>query len=138
MKKESKSRLDRSYENYVKRYEAKQEMMRRHGYEMASKMIKSKEMYAAVIEAMKEEGRKINLNQTLVADQAYKYSLKTAQRFKATAEKYDLSWKDMNIRQLRTGGVDVSEINDLLKEQNPEWTGKQRQQYISYEVFGSD
>ena len=82
MKKESKSRLDRSYENYVKRYEAKQAMMRRHGYEMASKMIKNKAMYKVVIEDMKREGRKINLNQTLVAEQAYEYSLKEARRFK--------------------------------------------------------
>lgn len=138
MKKESKSRLDRSYENYVKRYEAKQAMMRRHGYEMASKMIKNKAMYKVVIEDMKREGRKINLNQTLVAEQAYEYSLKEARRFKATAEKYDLSWKDKSITQLRKGEIDVSEMNDLLKENHPDWTGKQRQKYISYEVFGSD
>ena len=48
------------------------------------------------------------------------------------------NWKNKTITQLRKGGIDVSEINTLLKDQHPEWTGKERQEYISYEVFGSD
>lgn len=142
MKKSSKvkssKRLDNSYKNYVKRYKAKEAMLKKKGYKMASKMIKSKKMYKAVREAYIEEGRTININQTIVADQAYEYSQKTARRFKATAEKFNLDWSDKTITQLRKGEIDVSSINDILKEEYPDWTGKDRAEYISYEVFGSD
>ena len=140
MKRRSKAskRLDNSYKNYVKRYKAKEAMLKKKGYEMASKMIRSKKMYKAVREAYIEEGRTININQTIVSDQAYEYSQKTARRFKATAEKFGLDWKDKSITELRKGGVDVSSINELLKEQYPDWTGRDRADYISHEVFGSD
>ena len=142
MKKHSKvkidKRLDNSYKNYVKRYKAKEAMLKKKGYTMASKMIKSKKMYKAVRDAYIEEGQKININQTIVSDQAYEYSQKTARRFKATAEKYGLDWSDKTITQLRKGEVDVSSINELLKEEYPEWSGKDRADYISHEVFGSD
>lgn len=142
MKKSSKGksskRLDNSYKNYVKRYKAKEAMLKKKGYNMASKMIKSKKMYKAVREAYIEEGRTININQTIVADQAYEYSQETARRFKATAEKFNLDWSDKTITELRKGGVDVSSINERLKEEYPDWTGKDRADYISYEVFGSD
>ena len=139
MKKRSRqTRLDRSYANYVKRYKAKEKMLKKKGYKMASKMIKSKKMYKAVREAYIEEGQKININQTIVSDQAYEYNQKTARRFKATAEKYGLDWKEKGITELRKGGVDVSAINDLLKEEYPDWTGTDRANFISHEVFGSD
>lgn len=137
-KKKHQSRLDRSYANYVKRYKAKEKMLKRKGYTMASKMIKSKKMYKAVREAYVEEGQKININQTIVSDQAYEYNQKTARRFKATAEKYGLEWSNKTITQLRKGEIDVSTINDILKEEYPDWTGKDRAAYISHEVFGSD
>lgn len=137
-KTQSSKRLDNSYANYVKRYKAKEKMLKKKGYQMASKMIKSKKMYKAVREAYIEEGRTININQTIVSDQAYEYSQKTARRFKATAEKFNLDWKDKKITELRKGEVDVSAINELLKEQYPDWTGKDRANYISHEVFGSE
>lgn len=136
-KKKSTKRADRSYANYVKRYKAKQKSLKKRGYEMADTMLNKRE-YEMVKKAYQNDGIKININQTIVADQAYEYSQKTARRFKATAEKFDLEWKDKSITELRKGGIDVSEINELLKEQYPDWTGSQRQKYISYEVFGSD
>lgn len=136
-KKKSVSRLDRSYENYKKRYKAKQKSLRKRGYEMADTML-SKREYEMVKKAYQEEGVKININQTIVSDQAYEYSQKTARRFKATAEKFNLDWKNKTIMELRKGNIDVSEINERLKEEFPEMTGIERQKYISYEVFGSD
>jgi hypothetical protein len=104
---------------------------------MADTMLSRRE-YEMVRKAYVNEGHKTNINQTIVADQAYEYSQKTARQFKKVAEEYDLEWKDKSITELRKGEIDVSGINNLLKEIYPEWTGSQRQQYISYEVFGSD
>ena len=130
-------RLDKAYENYKKRYKAKKQSLKKRGYEMADTMLTRRE-YEMVRKAMVNEGIKTNINQTLVSEQAYEYSQKTARRFKATAEKFDLEWKGKSITELRKGGIDVSEINDILKEEFPDWSGTDRQKYISYEVFGSD
>ena len=135
--KKTSKRLDNAYANYKKRYREAKKMLKKKGYEMADTMLTKRE-YKMVRQAYIDEGQTININQTIVADQKYEYSQKTARRFKATAEKYNLDWKDKSITELRKGGVDVSEINDLLKEEYPDWTGKQRQEYISYEVFGSE
>ena len=130
-------RIDNAYANYKKRYREAKKQLNKRGYEMADTMLTKKE-YKMVRQAYINEGVKININQTIVSDQKYEYSQKTARQFKKVAEKYDLSWKEMTITELRKGGIDVSEINELLKEEYPDWTGTQRQQYISYEVFGSE
>lgn len=137
MKKTKSKRLDNAYANYKKRYRAKKKMLKKKGYEMADDMLTKRE-YTMVREAYQDEGVKININQTIVSDQAYEYNQKTARRFKATAEKYNLEWKDKTITELRKGEIDVSLINDILKEEYPDWTGSQRADYISYEVFGSE
>lgn len=133
-----KARLDKAYENYKKRYKAKQKNLKKRGYEMADKKMLTKREYKMVRTALVDEGRETNINQTIVSMQAYEYSQKTARQFKKVAEEYDLDWKDKTITQLRKGEIDVSSINDMLKEMYPDWTGTQRQEYISYEVFGSD
>lgn len=132
-----KARLDKAYENYKKRYKKKKKMLKKKGYEMASEMMTKRE-YIRIRDIYQREVTTININQTIVADQAYEYSQKTARQFKRVAEEYDLDWKDKSITQLRKGEIDVSAINSLLKEMYPEWTGYDRQQYISYEVFGSE
>lgn len=132
-----KARLDKAYENYKKRYKAKKKMLKKKGYEMASDMMTKRE-YLRIRDIYQREVTTININQTIVADQAYEYSQKTARQFKKVAEKYDLDWKDKSITQLRKGEIDVSAINERLKEEYPDWTGTQRQEYISYEVFGSE
>ena len=130
-------RLDNAYANYKKRYKAAEKMLKKKGYEMADTMLNKRE-YKMVRQAYIDEGKKTNINQNIVAEQKYEYSQKTARRFKATAEKYNLEWKGKTITELRKGGIDVSEINEILKEEYPDWTGTQRQEYISYEVFGSE
>ena len=133
-----KAKLDKAYENYKKRYKAKQKSLKKRGYKMADKKMLTKREYKMVRTALVDEGRETNINQTIVSMQAYEYSQKTARQFKKVAEEYDLEWKDKTITQLRKGEIDVSSINDMLKEMYPDWTGYQRQEYISYEVFGSD
>lgn len=138
MRKQKKNkRLDNAYANYKKRYKAKAKLLKRHGYEMADKMLTKRE-YKMVRQGYVDEGRKVNINQTIVSDQAYEYSQETARRFKKTAEKFDLTWKNKSVMELRKAEIDVSEINNQLKELYPDWTGSQRADYISNEVFGSD
>lgn len=130
-------RLDKAYANYQKRYRQKEKTLSNKGYNMVSRMLTKRE-YMYNRQAYIDEGVTININQTMVSDQAYEYNQKTARRFKRVAQKYDLDWKDLSITELRKGGVNVSEINDILKEEYPDWTGYQRAEYISHEVFGSD
>ncbi len=130
-------RLDNAYANYKKRYKAAKKQLNKRGYDMASDMMTKRE-YQRIRDIYVREVTTININQTIVADQKYEYSQKTARQFKKVAEEFDLSWKGMSITELRKGGIDVSEINEQLKELYPEWTGTQRQEYISYEVFGSE
>ena len=132
-----KNRLSKAYDNYKKRYKTAKKQLKKKGYEMADTMLNKKE-YLMVREAYIDEGVTTNINQTIVSAQKYEYSQKTAQQFKKTAKKFDLSWKDISITELRKGGIDVSEINERLKEEFPKMTGKERSKYISHEVFGSD
>lgn len=118
-RRKSTKRLDNAYENYKKRYKAKQKMLRKRGFEMADEMLTRRE-YEMVRKAYVDEGRKTNINQTIVSDQAYEYSQKTARQFKSVAERFDLEWKNKSIMELRKAEIDVSGINELLKEQHPD------------------
>ena len=132
-----KARLDKAYANYKQRYKAKQTMLRKKGYEMADTMLTKRE-YKMNRDALIREGVTTNINQTLVSQQTYEYSQETARRFKKTAQEFNLEWKGKTITEIRKGAVDVSAINEYLKELHPLWTGKDRQIWISYEVFGSE
>lgn len=131
-------RLDKAYENYVKRYNAKKEEMERKGYQMADTLLNRRE-YEMNRQAYIDAGQKININQTLVSDQAYVYSLKTARHLKKFAKEHDLKSAELSITQLRQGeGLtdELAKLNEALKEQG--MSGYERQKYITYEVFGSD
>ena len=129
--------MHNAYINYKRRYRAKEKSMKRRGLEMADRILNRAEYEMVRAEAV-AEGRTININQTIVSEQQYEYSQDVARRFKKVSEKYDLEWKDKTITQIRTGDVDVSGLNDMLKEQFPEMTGKQRAKWIGHEVFGSE
>ena len=129
--------MHNAYINYKRRYRAKEKSMKRRGLEMADRMLNRSdyELARAMIVA---DGVEININQTIVSEQQYEYSQDVARRFKRVSEQYDLEWKDKTITQIRTGDVDVSGLNNMLKEQFPEMTGKQRAKWIGHEVFGSE
>ena len=129
--------MHNAYINYKRRYRAKEKSMKRRGLEMADRMLNRAdyELARAMIVA---DGITININQTIVSEQQYEYSQDVARRFKRVSEKYNLEWKDKTITQIRTGDIDVSTMNDMLKEQFPEMTGKQRAKWIGHEVFGSE
>ena len=133
----SKKQMHNAYINYKRRYRAKEKSMKRRGLEMADRILNRAEYEMVRAEAV-SEGITININQTIVSNQQYEYSQDIARQFKRVSEEYDLEWKNLTITQIRTGEIDVSGLNDMLKEKFPEMTGKQRQQWISYEVFGSE
>ena len=133
----SKKQMNNAYINYKRRYRAKEKSMKRRGLEMADRMLNRSDYELARAMAV-ADGITININQTIVSEQQYEYSQDVARRFKKVSEKYDLEWKDKTITQIRTGDVDVSGLNDMLKEQFPEMTGKQRAKWIGHEVFGSE
>jgi len=133
----SKKQMHNAYINYKRRYRAKEKSMKRRGLEMADRMLNKAE-YQMVRAELVSEGVTININQTIVSNQQYEYSQSIARQFKKVSEEYDLEWKNLTITQIRTGEIDVSGFNNMLKEKFPEMTGKQRQQWISYEVFGSE
>ena len=115
---------------------------------MVSRMLKKRE-YLANRQAYINEGVTTNINQTIVSEQAYEYSQDTARRFKRVAQEHNLSWKDLKVEELMKGSVDVSEINNSLKQmtdeereekfkQLPDSVKHTNQGYISYMVFGSE
>lgn len=133
----SKKQMHNAYINYKRRYRAKAKSMDKRGLEMVDDMM-SKAEYEKVRADYVSRGITININQTIVSDQQYEYSQDIARQFKRVSKDFNLEWKDKTITQIRMGEVDVSGLNDMLKEQFPQMTGKQRQQWISYEVFGSE
>ena len=133
----SKKQMHNAYINYKRRYRAKEKSMKRRGLEMADRMLNRSDYELARAMAV-ADGITININQTIVSEQQYEYSQDVARRFKRVSEQYDLEWKDKTITQIRNGDVDVSGLNNMLKEQFPEMTGKQRAKWIGHEVFGSE
>ena len=133
----SKKQMHNAYINYKRRYRAKAKSMKRRGLEMADRMLNKAE-YEMVRAEIVSEGQTININQTIVSNQQYEYSQSIARQFKRVSEEYDLEWKNLTITQIRTGAIDVSGFNNMLKEKFPEMTGKQRAKWISHEVFGSE
>lgn len=132
----SKKQQKRAYDNYKKRYRAKKRSLNKRGYDMASEMLNKKD-YLRVRALQVSEGREININQTIVSEQAYEYSHEVAKRFKKVAEEHGLVWQEKTYTQIRKGAVDVSALNEELKLIHPDWTGYDRANYISNEVFGS-
>ena len=129
--------MHNAYINYKRRYRAKEKSMKRRGLEMADRMLNRSD-YELARAMMVADGVKININQTIVSEQQYEYSQSVARRFKRVSEEYNLEWKDKTITQIRMGEIDVSGLNNMLKEQFPEMTGKQRAKWIGHEVFGSE
>ena len=140
-------RIEKAYLNYEKRYEAKKKSLEGRGYMMADKKLTRRE-YEMVRKAYVESGVEKNINQTIVSDQAYEYSQKTARQMKATATKFNLDWKDKTITELRKGSIDVSGINNSLKEMSdsdrealfdelPADVKHTNQGYISWFIYAS-
>ena len=138
-----RSRMEKAYSNYVKLYRQKEASLERRGFNMAAPLL-DRDAYEMLRDTLVRNGLKININKTIVSKEAYTRTLLSAKKLKEAGKKYDTSWKDLSIAQIRANVMadDISdfivEFDKQLKEQYPGITGKQRAQYISYEVFGSE
>lgn len=137
-------RLDKAYDNYVSRYNKKKTEMEKRGYQMADTLL-DRNSYEMVRASMVREGRKTNINQTIVSNQSYQYSLKTARSLRKFAKENesklknflseeqrellnleDSDIKNLSIDELRQGkGLTayLASVNDALnelKENNPD------------------
>lgn len=130
-------RFEKSYARYEKLFRKAKRQLQKKGYAMADERKLTRREFKMAREILKGEGYKNNLTEKIVSEQKYEYSQKTARQFKKVAEEFDLDWKDVKITELRKAKIDVSKINDKLKEMYPKWTGYERADYISHEVFGS-
>ena len=129
--------MHNAYINYKRRYRAKAKLMEKKGLKMASERL-NRSGYEMARAMAVNDGIEININQTIVSRQQYEYTQDVARRFKRVAAEHSLEWQDLTITQIRKGAVDVSAINEMLKENYPDMTGKQRAKWISHEVFGSE
>lgn len=139
-------RLRKAYKNYVKRYKQKEAVMERHGTDMASGMMTYRE-YKMTRKAYVESGVDININQTIVSDQQYEFSLRQARSLKEAAKEMDLSFKEESLIQIRGGGAvrneDLTEINNRMKELAEKYpniyedfaTGRGRAAWIKENIF---
>ena len=130
-------RFEKSYARYKELFKKAKRQIHRRGYKMADERMLTRRDFKMAREIIKDNGLKSNLTEKIVSEQKYEYSQKIARQFKKVAEEFDLEWKDVKITELRKAKIDVSKINDKLKEMYPKWTGYDRADYISHEVFGS-
>lgn len=124
-----------SYRDYVKKYRAMEERLAKKGLKPESLMM-DKKLYQAAKADIKANGISTNINRTIVQAQSYQYGYKVARGWRETAKKYNLEWQDISITQLRSGQIDLSGINEILKKEGMS-SGIDRAGYIAHNVFGS-
>ena len=139
-------RLRKAYKNYVKRYKQKRGVMERHGSEMASGMMTYRE-YKMTRQAYVDAGVDININQTIVSDQQYEFSISQARSLKEAAKEMDLSFKEESLIKISGGRAvrneDLTEINNRMKELADKYptiyedftTGRGRAAWIKENIF---
>ena len=137
----SERRQLKSYQNYVDRYIAKEALMERHGTAMYDPRPMDFDEWAKMRDTLIEEGHEINLNQTIVSRQQYEFTREQGQALKKVGKDLGLNIGSENLINLRGGGTirneDLSLVNNKLKELYPNWTGVQRADWISENIYGS-
>lgn len=135
----SERRQWKAYQNYVDRYIEKEAIMERHGTQMYDSRPLTFDEYLAARDALIDEGVEININQTLVSRQQYEYTMAQGRALRDTARELGLDIGNEKLINLRGGGAiryeDLTLINNKLKELHPEWSGIQRAQYITDNIF---
>lgn len=164
-KKDWNKKQRNSYRDYLKRYHKQKKYMESRGEQMADRTNKplSQDEYELAKEQLKQQGRTTSINAKIVSEQAFKVSRRVVMAYKQKvkeileAQKHEKpesiyqivaneeieelikSNKEQKIREFMLGNktMDLSLINDILKLEQPNWTGYDRQEYISHYVFGS-
>lgn len=133
-----KTRFDKAFANYKKRYRAMKKRLANKGYQMADdKGMLTKKEYRMTRRALVDMGVTTNINQKIVSQQAFEYGRDVAIRFKAFAEENELEWKNLKVMEIMKGSLPLSETNEWLKATTDK-TGAERAAYISQMFFDSE
>ena len=140
----SKKQMYNAYQNYLSRYTRQADKMIRRGTYMHDDKLTYSEykmVRRAKIEQMKDEGKRlININQTIVSEQQYEFSMAQAKGLRSAGQELGLGFADESLMKLRGGrdlrNEDLSLINSALKEKYPELSGIQRAEWIKENIFG--
>ena len=124
-----------AFAKYRRAYLKREQMMKKRGLEMYSRILSYNE-FVANIRALREEGY-TNATARLLSEQQYKFSYKVSLAIKRTGTELGMEWAETTLTRIRTGqDVNLSEINEFLREIYPEWNSYQRRDWIREEFFG--
>ena len=130
----------KEYNRYLRNYRQKRKKLEDKGLTPYDSIEYSYQEYFTLKKSLQEDGYD-NIQRNLIQKQLYKYSYETVMAMrKAAREKNRDDILELSVEQFRTGedfDLDfLSDINEALKEEHPEWTGKGRAKWIRKEWFG--
>ena len=140
----SKKQMYNAYRNYLSRYVKQEDKMIRKGTAMHDDKLTYNEykmVRRAKVEQLREAGRPvININQTIVSEQQYEFSMAQAHGLREAGRELGLDFQTESLMKLRGGrdirNEDLSLINSALKEKYPDLSGVGRAQWIKDNIFG--
>lgn len=140
----SKKQMYNAYRNYLQRYNTQAEKMVRRGTYMHDDKLTYNEykmVRRAKVEELRDSGRRvININQTIVSEQQYEFSMSQAKGLREAGKELGLEFEGESLMKLRGGrdirNEDLSLINNALKDKYPDLSGVQRAQWIKDNIFG--
>ena len=134
------ARKRKEYNKYLRIYREKRKKLEDKGLTPYDQIEYSYQEYFTLKKSLQEDCYD-NIQRTLIQKQLYKYSYETVMAMRKSARENNRNEiLDLSVGQLRTGDdfdLDfLSDINEALKEEHPEWTGKDRAKWIRREWFG--
>lgn len=131
------------YKSYVRQYKAKAKQLAKKGLTMIDVKLTKREFIFNYQMEKRDHPNNTNIIRDIVDSQAYMFKQSVAAAMRRAIDEAPensklATYKNKTLLELRNAGIDLSALNDALKEQHPDWSGSQRSEYISYEVFKSE
>ena len=129
----------KEYNRYKRNFRAKRAKLEEKGLTPYDSLELSYQEYFAQKKMLRDEGE-TNTQRRIIQDQLYKYSYKSTVALKKAMQERGMEEGNWSLARIRSGeDFDLSflsDINEQLKKDHPNWTGKQRMEYIQREWFG--
>ena len=129
----------KEYNRYSKNFEAKVSKLEKKGLTPYDSLKLTYQEYFAQKSLLQAENE-TNIQRKIIQEQIYKYSYKSTVALKKSMKERGMEEANLSLMQIRTGyEFDMSflsDVNEELKKQFPNMTGKERAAYISKEWFG--
>lgn len=140
----SKKQMYNAYRNYLSRYVTQANKMVRKGTYMHDDKLTFNEykmVRQAKVDELREKGKPIiNINQSIVSEQQYEFSMEQARGLREAASELGLDFQEESLMKIRGGrdvrGEDLTAINNALKMKYPLLSGTERAQWITDNIFG--